>query len=68
MSVCFILVLLLILLINLSNFFIFCINVDIDEMLLLQKKKGLGVNAFRVISLCYYCKIPLAWICIVHAW
>ena len=32
----------------------FCINVDIEKMLLLEKKinKDLGVNSFRVISLC----------------
>ena len=34
-------------------FFIFCIkfNVDIDEMLLLEKNKGHGINSFGVISL-----------------
>ena len=31
--------------------FIFCINVDIDQMLLLDKNKGLGINSFIVISL-----------------
>ena len=45
---------LLILLNNLRNLFIFCINVDIDVMLLLKKIKDLLVNAFRVFSLCYF--------------
>ena len=31
--------------------FIFCIKVDIDELLMLNKNKGLGVNSLRVISL-----------------
>ena len=44
--------LLLILLNNLRNLFIFCINVDIDKMLLLHKNKGLEANFFEVISLC----------------
>ena len=30
----------------------FCINVDIDKVLLLDKTKGLGFNSFKVISLC----------------
>ena len=34
------------------NLNIFCINVDIHEMLLLQKKKGQGINAVIVIPLC----------------
>ena len=34
------------------NLNIFCINVDIHEMLLLQKKKGQGINAGMVIALC----------------
>ena len=41
---------------NLSFFFLFCINVDINEILLLEKNKGLRVNFFRVISLCYFWK------------
>ena len=41
--------LLLNLLNNLGNLFVFCINVVIDEVLLLDKNKGLGVNSFRVI-------------------
>ena len=28
---------------NFSNIFIFCINIDIDEVLLLEKNKGLGL-------------------------
>ena len=35
--------LLFVLLNNLRFLFIFCINVDIDEMLLLEKKKDLGL-------------------------
>ena len=31
----------------------FCINIDSGGMLQLEKNKGLGVNFFRVISLCY---------------
>ena len=27
-------------------------NIDIDEVLLVDKNKGLGVSSFRVISLC----------------
>ena len=34
------------------NLNIFCINVDIHEMLLLQKKKGQGINTVIVIPLC----------------
>ena len=34
------------------NLNIFCINVDIYEMLLLQKKKGQGINTVIVIPLC----------------
>ena len=30
----------------------FSMNIDIDEVLLLDKNKGLVVNYFRVISLC----------------
>ena len=37
---------------NLRNLFVFCKNVDTDKMQLLHKNKGLGVNFFRVISLC----------------
>ena len=44
--------LLLILLNNFRDLFIFCINVDIDELLMTDKNRGLGVNSFRVISLC----------------
>ena len=40
--------LLLILLNNFRNLFIFCINFDIDEVLLLDKNKDLGINSFRV--------------------
>ena len=43
-------------LINFRNLFIFCINIDIDKMLLIDKNKGLGFNSFRVISLCNSCK------------
>ena len=32
----------------------FCMNIDIDEMLLLEKNKGLGINSFRGFSLGYY--------------
>ena len=46
--------LLFILLNNVRNLFIFCINVDIDEMLLLQESKGLGVDSFKIISLFFY--------------
>ena len=35
---------------------------DIDEMLLLEKNKGVGVNSFIVIPLCYSCKVDLAWL------
>ena len=31
---------------------IFFINIDIDEVLLLDKNKDLGINSFRVIFLC----------------
>ena len=34
------------------NLNIFCINVDIHEMLLLQKKKDQGINTVIVIPLC----------------
>ena len=34
---------------SLRNLFIFCINVDIDKMLLSDKNKGLGINSFTVI-------------------
>ena len=44
--------LLLILLNNFRNLFIFCIIVDIDGVMLLDKNKGQGVNSFSVISLC----------------
>ena len=36
-------ILLLILLNNLRNLFVFCITVDIDKLLLLHKHKGLGL-------------------------
>ena len=52
---------------SLGNLFIFCINGDIDEMLLLEKNKGLGINSFRVISFHYSLKVALAWLYIVHA-
>ena len=39
--------LLLILLNNMRNLFIFCINVDIDEMLQSHNNKGLGINSFK---------------------
>ena len=45
--------LLLILLNNLMNLCIFCINIDIDEVLPLDINKGPRVNSFRVISVCY---------------
>ena len=35
------------------NFFIFSIKVDIDELLLEEKNKGLGLYSFRVTSLYY---------------
>ena len=35
---------------NLRNLFIFCINIDIDKMLLLNQSKNLG--SFRVALLC----------------
>ena len=41
---------LLILLNNFRIHFIFCINVDIDKVLLLDKNKDLEVNSFRVFS------------------
>ena len=44
--------LLFILLDNLRNLFVFYKNVDYDKILLLYKKKGLGINSFRIISLC----------------
>ena len=44
--------LLIILLNNLRNLFIFCINICIDELLLLDKNKDLGFNSIRVICLC----------------
>ena len=34
------------------NLLMFCINADIDEMLLLEKNKDTGINSVRVISLC----------------
>ena len=37
---------------NIRNLIIFCINVDIHEMLLLQKNKGQGINTLIVIPLC----------------
>ena len=43
--------LLFILLNNFKNLFIFCKNIDIDVVLLLDKNKGLGFNAFSVILL-----------------
>ena len=45
--------LILILLNNFRDLFIFCINVDTDEIFLLEKNKGLWVNFFRVIFLFY---------------
>ena len=36
---------------NFRNFFIFCINIDIDDFLLLDKNKGLGINSFTIVSL-----------------
>ena len=44
--------LLLALLNNFRNLHVLCINVDIDELLLLDKTKNLEVNFLRVISLC----------------
>ena len=41
---------------DLRILFIFCINVDIDKMLLLDKNKGIGINSFRVIPLCNFLK------------
>ena len=40
--------LLLILLKNFKNLFIFCINIDIDELLLLDKKKHLGLKSLEL--------------------
>ena len=40
--------LLLVLRNNLRNLFIFCIKVDIDEILLLEKNKGLGINCLEL--------------------
>ena len=40
--------LLLILLNNLRNIFIFCINVEFDEMLLLDKNEGIEIDSLRV--------------------
>ena len=37
---------------NIRNLITFCINVDIHEMLLLQKKKGQGINTVIVIPHC----------------
>ena len=34
------------------NLLMFCINADIDEMLLLEKNKDTGINSVRVISRC----------------
>ena len=42
--------LLLILLNNFKNLFIFCKNVDVDKMFLLQKNNCQGVNSFRFFS------------------
>ena len=47
---------------NLRNLFVFCINVDIDEILLLEKhpiniiekNKGLGVDFFSYFPLFFY--------------
>ena len=48
LSICYVLVSAsYILLNNLRKVFIFCINVVIDKMLLLDKNKGLGVNSCR---------------------
>ena len=44
--------LILLILNNLRNLFIFCINIYIDEMLLLEKNNSLRGNSFTVISLC----------------
>ena len=41
--------LLLILQNNVRNLFIFCINFDMDDLLLLDKNKDLGVNSCRII-------------------
>ena len=37
---------------NIRNLITFCINVDVHEMLLLQKKKGQGINTVIVIPHC----------------
>ena len=47
----FLLLILLILLNNYKNLFIFCVTVDIDEVLL-DENKDLWDNSFRVIILC----------------
>ena len=47
--------LLLIVLNNFRNLFIFCVNIDIDE-LLLDKNKDQWIKSFRVISLCNFWK------------
>ena len=38
---------------DLGNLFVFYIYCDIDEMSLIEKNKGLRINSFRVILLCY---------------
>ena len=35
---------------NFRNHFVFCINVDIDVVLLLDKKKGLGLIILQLFS------------------
>ena len=40
---------------NLMNLFIFVVNVDIDELLLLEKNMGQEFTSFRVILFCYSC-------------
>ena len=50
-TLCFFLHILISIVRNLNTF---CINVHIHEMLLLQKKKGQGINTVIVIPLCHF--------------
>ena len=52
---------------NLRNLFIFCINVDIDEMLLLDKNMGQRIHSLR--DFFFILLEKLLWHDhIVHAW
>ena len=47
----------------------FCINVHIDEMLMSEKNKALGINTIRIISLCYSWKdILVSDSCLAKYW